>query len=137
MKDRNRIALTLRPVPLAWLALLGCLACGGEGTPSPYSIRVVVSPTPPGVGPARALVLITDPDGAPVSGLGVTLAARPVDGPASEPPMPAAETEPGTYVVDVVRFSSAGDWALVASVTDDQGRGASVEHRVLVVRGPS
>jgi hypothetical protein len=104
--------------------LIGAGACRGEparGDPS-LDLKLAISPTPPGVGPARIILLLTDTAGAPVEGASIR-----VEGNMAHAGMiPVVDTAeavaPGRYAVPGFRFTMAGEWLLSARATLPDGR---------------
>ncbi len=99
----------------------GCRGEGPAGDPG-LVLDVGISPTPPGVGPARLIISLTDTAGTPLSGAIVA-----VEGNMSHAGMvpvldTARMTGPGQYLVDDFRFTMAGDWILTVEATLPDGR---------------
>jgi hypothetical protein len=99
----------------------GCRGDGPSGDPG-LILDVGISPTPPGVGPARLIIALTDTAGNPLSEAVVT-----VEGNMSHAGMvpvldTARMTGPGQYLVDDFRFTMAGDWILTVEATLPDGR---------------
>lgn len=126
-------------VPVAFLMALGLLAgCRGEaprGDPG-LVMDLGISPTPPGVGPARLIITLEDTAGAPMSGARIV-----VEGNMSHAGMvPVVDTarmeSPGLYLVEQFRFTMAGDWVLTLEATLPDGRLAVLRERTNVMSPP-
>jgi hypothetical protein len=112
--------------------------CRGEapGTDPGLSLVLAISPTPPGVGPARLLITLRDTAGGPIEGARIE-----VEGNMSHAGMvPVLDTaqgqEPGRYTVPEFRFTMAGDWILIVRATLPDGRKTEIQKRTKVYSAP-
>ena len=125
------------------MALCACLAaclsgCRGEanaGDPE-LVMELAISPTPPGVGPARLIITLRDTSGAPMDGARIL-----VEGNMSHAGMvPVLDTasadEGGRYYVPEFDFTMAGDWVLILEASLPDGRTARIQHPLRVARTP-
>lgn len=106
--------------PLLAVALGGCR---GDGVPDDlgYELKVGISPTPPTVGPARLIISLHDPDGAPVEGAQVLVEGN-MSHAGMVPVVDSAQAgAPGQYTVPAFSFSMAGDWVLDLTATLPDG----------------
>lgn len=115
--------------------LLGCREPAPDGDQG-LELEMVISPTPPGVGPARLIITLEDSAGTPL-----TEAVVEVEGNMSHAGMvpvrdKAVMSEPGIYLVPSFRFSMAGDWILTVEVTLPDGRKASFRRETIVASVP-
>lgn len=121
---------------LSLLLLAGCRGEAPEGN-SGFVMDVGISPTPPGVGPARLIVTLEDTAGNPVSGASIA-----VEGNMSHAGMaPVLDTAvslpaPGQYLVEDFTFTMAGDWILSLEATIPDGQVATHRINTNVVSAP-
>ena len=114
-------------MPLLFSALLSALlltGCrGGMETGDPaYDLDVVISPTPPAVGPARLIITLDDSAGAPVEGAQIVVEGN-MSHAGMVPVLDTAEVEgPGLYGISDFTFTMAGDWILTLEATLPDGR---------------
>ena len=134
-EDRSTAAF-----PLALLLLLlpfaGCREEPPPGDPN-LLLEVAISPTPPGVGPARLIISLRDTLGNPVDGAEVR-----VEGNMSHAGMvpelgTAAGRGEGMYIVPDFRFTMAGDWVLTVTATLPDGRETRTQKKTDVVGAPN
>jgi hypothetical protein len=123
------LSLLLPPI------LTGCRGAPDEGDPA-LALELGISPTPPVVGPARLILTLTDPAGAPVDGARIA-----VEGTMSHagmaPVLDSAQVEgPGRYAVPAFRFTMAGDWVLIVRATLPDGRWRELRRSTRVASGP-
>lgn len=104
--------------------LVGLPGCRGEPVPGDPSLRLelAIAPTPPGVGAARIIILLSDTAGTPIPGASIR-----VEGNMSHAGMvPVVDTAeavaPGRYAVPEFHFNMAGEWVLSARATLPDGR---------------
>ncbi len=138
MSSLARATLTLRSLLALCLPALLLPACrgeGGGGDPS-LSLRMDISPTPPGVGPAR-LIIHLDDAGAPVEGARIVVEGNMTHAGMTPVIDTARADAPGRYVVDGFRFTMGGDWILTLRATLPDGRWTEVRQDTRVARGPS
>jgi hypothetical protein len=125
---------------LSSLLVLGLVGgCRGDGRVDdvPVEVEVRVAPTPPAVGPARIVLAVTDPEGAPVEGAQVRVDAT-MDHPGMVPVLGTAEDRGGgNHVIPALEFSMAGDWILFVRIRLPDGQEAIREHRLRVVSSPT
>ena len=117
------------------LTLGGCRGDLPRGDSS-IVVEVAISPTPPGVGPARLIISVQDTLGLPLEGAEVL-----VEGNMSHAGMtPVFDTAVaqagGGYSVPDFTFTMAGDWILTVTVTLVDGRKAVVRKATGVVAAP-
>jgi len=125
----------------SFLALLALLLLGGcrEAAPpgdSGLILELAISPTPPGVGPARLILSLRDTLGNPVEDADVRVEGNmnhagmvPVTG-------TALRQGPGRYVLPDFRFTMAGTWILTATARLPDGREARTQRNTNVVGPP-
>ncbi len=126
----------VRLLPL--LILTAVAACRGGDTPGDpgLTLEVGISPTPPGVGPARLLITLTDSTG---TDLADALIA--VEGNMSHAGMvPILDTarmiSPGNYLVENFEFTMAGDWILTLEAILPDGRATTLRMDTQVYSAP-
>ena len=125
-------------VGVLWMSLGLLAGCRGEeptGDPG-LVMELGISPTPPGVGPARLIISLADTAGSPLSGAEIV-----VEGNMSHAGMvPVLDTarmeEPGHYVAEDFTFTMAGDWVLTLVATLPDGRIAVHQEATNVVAPP-
>ncbi len=82
------------------------------------TIGVRYSPRPPAVGEDAAQISFTDADGAPVSGLGLTVVPwMPAHGHGTSVNPTVTETSPGTFVATPLYLFMPGSWELRMTTT--------------------
>ena len=116
----------------------GLSACrGSEDAGDPGLLMdLAISPTPPGVGPARLIITLRDTLGAPVGGARIV-----VEGNMSHAGMvPVLDTASadveGRYYVPEFDFTMAGDWVLTLEAILPDGRTARIQQPLRVTRTP-
>ncbi len=129
------------PPPRLLLLVVAVLLIGGcRGGEAPdnsgLTLALAMSPTPPGVGPARLIISLRDSAGAPVEGATVS-----VEGNMSHAGMvpvfgSAREGEPGTYTIPDFTFTMAGDWILTLEATLPDGRRTQLRKGTKVYSAP-
>jgi len=129
------IRLASSAVFMVGILLSGCRGSGSDGD-SFLQMDLAISPTPPGVGPARLMITLHDTAGTPVSGARIQ-----VEGNMSHAGMvPVVDTanmsEPGHYLVRSFPFNMAGDWILTVDVTLPDGRTVSFHEETSVTSVP-
>lgn len=121
---------------VALLALLG--GCRGEPPQGDMSLMmdVGISPTPPGVGPARLIITLRDTTGAPVADASIAVEGN-MSHAGMVPVLDTARMEaPGQYLVEDFGFTMAGDWILTLEATLPDGRIATHRLTTNVVSAP-
>ena len=120
------------------LPLLAFGGCRGEVQPGDPGLllEVGISPTPPGVGPARLIITLRDTLGAPLEGAEVQ-----VEGNMSHAGMTpvlgtAVPQGQGLYSVPDFTFTMAGDWTLTVTATLPDGRWTQLRAGTSVVGAP-
>jgi hypothetical protein len=128
----------MRRLLLLVLAVLLIGGCRGGEAPddSGLTMTLAMSPTPPGVGPARLIITLQDSTGAPVEGATVS-----VEGNMSHAGMvpvfgSALEGESGTYTISDFTFTMAGDWILTLEATLPDGRRTQLRKGTKVYSAP-
>jgi hypothetical protein len=139
-KDKSTIRPTPSPAGFR-LLLLPCLifaGCRGDVPPGDPGLllEVAISPTPPGVGPARLIITLRDTLGGPLEGAEIQ-----VEGNMSHAGMtPVLDTAvaqgQGVYSVPDFSFTMAGEWFLTLIATLPDGRSTQLRVRTDVVRAP-
>ena len=119
---------------LTWILVFSVFGCRGEapGADPGLSLVLAISPTPPGVGPARLLITLRDSSGGLIEGARIE-----VEGNMSHAGMvPVLDTaqaqEPGRYAVPDFRFTMAGDWILTVRATLPDGRKTEIQKYILI-----
>jgi len=121
-----------RPTPrphriLPSLLLLPSILLGGcrgemETGDTGLALDVVLSPTPPAVGPARLIISLEDSTGAPIDGATIVVEGN-MSHAGMVPVIDTAQAEgPGRYGISGFRFTMAGDWVLTLHATLQDGR---------------
>lgn len=125
------------------MALIVCLGAGlsgcrgGEDAGDPeLVIDLAISPTPPGVGPARLIITLEDTSGTPLDGARIV-----VEGNMSHAGMvPVLDTASadmgGRYYVPAFDFTMAGDWVLTVEAMLPDGRASRIQKSLRVTRTP-
>ena len=120
---------------LALLPLGGCREAAPSGDPG-LLLELAISPTPPGVGPARLILSLRDTLGNPVEDAEVRVEGNmnhagmvPVTG-------TALRRGPGLYVLPDFRFTMAGTWILTVTARLPDGREARTQRDTNVVGPP-
>lgn len=122
----------------ALLLAAGTGSCRGGpdfGDPS-LNLELGISPTPPGVGPARLILTLSDTAGQPISGASIR-----VEGNMSHAGMvPVIDTAeavgPGSYAVPAFDFGMAGDWVLTIRATLPDSRWVQIVYETRVFSAP-
>jgi hypothetical protein len=96
-------------------------------------IDLAISPNPPKVGDAEAIVTLKSKDGQPIRGATVKLEGN-MNHAGMEPVFAAGkEAEPGQYKADM-KFTMGGDWFILVNATLSDGRKMSRKVDVLGVK---
>lgn len=105
--------------PLLTLVVLGC----GRGSRDlvDVSVRLVVSPEPPQIGPSMVTVSLRDASGEPIENAEVDLEANMSHAGMVPIFSPAAEVAPGRYET-ALDFTMAGDWFILVRADLPGGR---------------
>jgi len=110
---------------LLFLSLLLLAACRGsemDRGDTGLVLDVVISPTPPAVGPARLIVSLEDTTGTPVDGAEIVVEGN-MSHAGMVPVVDTAQAEgPGRYGISAFEFTMAGDWILTLRATLPDGR---------------
>lgn len=140
--DGRRVLLLSVLVALAGVGVLGCGGQAGEptapvlvfpGAPAltvasasgQLSIDLWWSPPQPTVGYDAAQLAINDADGAPVTGLSLTVVPfMPAHGHGASVDPQVSETSPGVYVATPLDFFMAGHWELMTAIARAADGGA-------------
>ncbi len=125
--------------PMTSLLAVALLAgCRGEAPPGDPSLvmELGISPTPPGVGPARLIITLEDTAGAPISGADIVVEGN-MSHAGMAPVLDTARMEsPGRYLVEDFRFTMAGDWVLTLEATLPDGRVTVLREETNVMSPP-
>ena len=95
-------------------------ACGNATTPTqasekPVNIEIETNPTPPTMGDAQLVFVITDPNGDPIDGATVDVSADHTDHTGMTMSGLATEQGDGRYALNA-NFSMSGNWKLTVYV---------------------
>ena len=138
MRAPSPSSAPVRRLLLLVLAALSIAGCRGGEAPdgTVLTMTLAMSPTPPGVGPARLIITLHDSTGAPVDGATVS-----VEGNMSHAGMvpvfgSALEGEPGTYTISDFTFTMAGDWILTLEAALPDGRRTQIRKDTKVYSAP-
>lgn len=111
--------------------LLLALACGGCGRTAIDTTDVrcdlKLTPSPPSVGDADAVLELANPDGSPLTGATVRLEGNMNHAGMKPSFADLRETEPGHYA-GTLKFTMGGDWFVL--VTAQTADGKSVQHKL-------
>ena len=120
------------------LPLLVLPACRGDSTAQDPGIllEVAISPTPPGVGPARLIITVRDTLGGPLVGAEIHVEGNMSHAGMAPVTATAVEQGEGLYAVPDFTFTMAGDWTLTVSATLPDGRRTLVRKDTNVVNAP-
>ena len=115
---------------LAAVSLLVVMGCRGDepflGDPS-LVLEVGISPTPPGIGPARLIITLHDTTGNPIEGARVRVEGN-MSHAGMAPVLDSAIAEgEGRYTVPAFSFTMAGDWILTLTAELPDGRVTQVQ----------
>ncbi|HLK92954.1 MAG TPA: FixH family protein [Polyangia bacterium] len=153
MHGRRALSLLAKTAKMARVATTaalcalgaGAVGCGGQASeptapalvfPGPpaltvpsasgqLSIALWWSPRAPTVGYDATQLAITDPAGAPVTGLTLTIVPfMPAHGHGASVQPAVSETAPGVYVATPLDFFMAGHWELMTAISRAAGQGA-------------
>ena len=113
----------LLPVLFALAALTpaGCPGPGAGDGAADVKLDLAFRPGPPKVGPAEAVVTLTDGDGRPVRGATMKLEGNMNHAGMAPVFADATEAEPGRYTA-ALEFTMGGDWFILVSATFSDGR---------------
>jgi len=138
-KELSNLRCTPSPLGLALLLPLlvfsGCRSHEQAGDPG-LLLEVGISPTPPGVGPARLIITLRDTIGAPLEGAEIRVEGN-MSHAGMTPVMGTAVAEgEGLYSVPDFTFTMAGDWILTVTATLPDGRWTRLQVPTDVVSAP-
>jgi hypothetical protein len=118
-------ALLARSGPRTWCgALLLALAAACAEAPSEahgYELALELQPSPPTIGPATAVLVVTDHEGRAVEGARVSLEGNMNHAGMVPVFADAREVEPGRYEAGF-EFTMGGDWFLLVDAETAEGR---------------
>jgi hypothetical protein len=120
------------------LPLLPFVGCRGDIQPGDPGIllEVGISPTPPGVGPARLIITLQDTLGVPLEGAEVRVEGN-MSHAGMTPVLATAEARgQGLYAVPDFNFTMAGEWILTVFATLPDGRQTQLRVGTDVVGAP-
>jgi hypothetical protein len=120
------------------LPLLLFFGCRGDIQPGDPGIllEVGISPTPPGVGPARLIITLQDTLGVPLEGAEVQVEGN-MSHAGMTPVLATAEAQgQGLYAVPDFNFTMAGEWILTVVATLPDGRQTELRVGTNVVGAP-
>jgi len=141
MTTEELSSLRFTPFPVGWALLLPLLAfsgCRGHEPPGDPGLllEVGISPTPPGVGPARLIITLRDTVGAPLEGAEIRVEGN-MSHAGMTPVMSTAVAQgEGLYSVPDFTFTMAGDWILTVTAILPDGRWTRLRVPTDVVSAP-
>lgn len=134
----NPLELGMRigaPILLAAALSMGCRGDLPPGDPN-LVLEIGISPTPPGVGPARLIISLKDTLGAPVEGAEVRVEGN-MSHAGMVPVMDSAQEQGGgVYTVPAFSFTMAGDWILTVTAELEDGRWTTLQKATDVASAP-
>ena len=118
---------------LTLLILVGCRG-RSEGARD-VSVQLMVTPSPPQVGPAMVVVTLAAPDGSPISDATVRLEGNMSHAGMKPVFAEAQEVTPGRYEASL-EFTMGGDWFIIVRASLPDGRTLERQIDVPGVRAP-
>ncbi|MGW8264940.1 MAG: FixH family protein [Longimicrobiales bacterium] len=124
---------------LLLLPLLAFTGCRGDEQPGDPGLllEVGISPTPPGVGPARLIITLRDTLGVPLEGAEIQVEGNMSHAGMTPVTGTAVARGQGLYSIPDFTFTMAGDWILMVTATLPDGRWTQLRVPTNVVGAPS